>query len=291
MGKAACPYCNSREVGQVRELTSSCVFRCKECGLGFQFPPPSHKEIRKYYTESVYPEVWGKHRGPFREMKKLTYKWVFRHLPKGEEKELLDIGTGYGFFLVEAKRHGYKPIGIEPSVQLAEIAQEESGAEVINEFFEDIEFNPHTFDVVSLLDTLEHTESPWTVLRKAASLVKPGGYLVMTTPDYGSFSARILGKFWFHLKDEHYFYFLGKFLERSLVSEGFRIVKLIPQKRPLTLAYLENHFRIYSIPILSPILYRLVSLLPVRLKNKVLSIYDGNLFLIAQKDSLSPRAY
>lgn len=38
-------------------------------------------------------------------------------------------------------------------------------------------------DRVLLVETLEHVEAPWTLLRISARLVKPGGVLVVTTPN------------------------------------------------------------------------------------------------------------
>lgn len=285
MSETKCYYCKSSKVNRVRKLSKNWVYRCSRCGLGFQNPLPSEKEIRNYYLSSIYPEVWGKHTESFGKMKKATYKWIFSHLPWGGGEKLLDIGTGYGFCLSEAGKKNYEATGVEPSEKLAKIAEKTGNTKVVRGFFEDSKFPPDSFKVVSIFDTLEHVRKPFEFLKKAINLVKPKGYLVISTPDYGSLSSRFLERFWFHLKDEHYFYFSGEFLGKFFENEGFRIIEAVPQKRPLSLAYLENHFRIYPIPIFSPILHKLILWLPRKIKSKIFSIYDGNLFLIAQKSS------
>lgn len=283
MKRPKCYYCHSNEVKKLRRLSENWVYKCTECGLGFQHPLPSKERIRKYYQESVYPSVWGEHSGSFGKMKKITYKWIFSHLPKGGGKKLIDIGTGYGFCLAEAKKRGYKALGIEPSTQLAKIAKKESGVKVINKFIEDAKLRNDFYDVVCIFDTIEHLENPLLSFQQVVNLVRKKGYIVITTPDFESWSAKVLEKYWFHLKDEHYYYFSCKQLSRFLRKNGFRIVKCIPQKRPLTLAYLENHLQTYPIPFFSFFLHKVVSIFPQTIKDRVFTFYDGNLLLIARK--------
>jgi SAM-dependent methyltransferase len=47
------------------------------------------------------------------------------------------------------------------------------------------------FDRVLLIETIEHLEAPWTVLRIAADLVQPGGRLVVSTPNIATLRHRI----------------------------------------------------------------------------------------------------
>ncbi|QQG43504.1 MAG: class I SAM-dependent methyltransferase [Candidatus Daviesbacteria bacterium] len=216
-------------------------------------------------------------------MKKITYQWIFKHLGKGRGEKLLDIGTGYGFALLEAKRKGYQPVGIEPSPELSKIASKAHGVKVINDFFENVKFPIESFHLVSMFDSIEHMLNPQASLKKAAALVKPGGFLVITTPDINSLSAKLFYKYWFHLKNEHYYYFNKEILKNLLLKNGFTVKISMGQKRPLTLKYIENHFRIYPIPFLSITFRHLLSLVPTKIKNKIFTIYDGNLFMVAQK--------
>lgn len=282
-----CPNCSSKKVNKLRRLTFNYVYQCTSCSLGFQYPQPTKEQIKKYYQQSVYPQVWGNHQGSFGQMKRITYRWIFDHLEKGGGRKLLDVGTGYGFCLLEAQKRGYQPVGIEPSPQLSKISHR-AGIKIINDFFENIHLNKKSFFVVSQFDTIEHILNPWQMLKKAVTLIAPGGFLVITTPDITSFSARLMGKLWFHLKDEHYYYFSPDILAKLLEKEGLTVSKCLPQKRPLTLAYIENHLRIYPIPLLSAIFKRLISWLPTSLKNQVFTVFDGNLLMIAQKKITAP---
>lgn len=283
-----CPNCDGKKVNKLRKLSSNFVYRCSSCILGFQYPLPKKDQIKNYYEQSIYPEVWGKASGSFGQMKRITYHWIFDHLEKGKGRKLLDVGTGYGFCLLEASRRGYQPIGIEPSSQLSTISQRRTGVKIINDFFENVHLDKRSFFIVSLFDTIEHILNPWQMLKKAVSLITPGGYLVITTPDITSFSAKLMDQLWFHFKDEHYYYFSPDILTKLLGKEGFTVTKCIPQKRPLTLAYIENHLRIYPLPLLSAILKRIISWLPAALKNQVFTVYDGNLLMIAQKKITAP---
>ena len=53
-------------------------------------------------------------------------------------------------------------------------------------------FHGRTFDVVVALEVIEHLESPLGFLREAAALTRPGGYVVLTTPNVDNFPSRVL---------------------------------------------------------------------------------------------------
>jgi len=52
-----------------------------------------------------------------------------------------------------------------------------------------------TFDYVSILEGIEHTENPYNAVREAARVLKGGGTLILTTPNYLSIGRRV--KFFF----------------------------------------------------------------------------------------------
>jgi len=48
------------------------------------------------------------------------------------------------------------------------------------------------FDAACCLEVIEHVENPWNLLREIHSILKPGGVLILSTPNITSFLSRIL---------------------------------------------------------------------------------------------------
>lgn len=96
--------------------------------------------------------------------------------------EVLELGGGYGGDTCrdEVLLHGFNyrctDMAVEPGARVDFIANFEtgSGIETIAE--------AGPFDTVLVLNVLEHAFQPIAVLQNAARLLKPGGYLVTTTP-------------------------------------------------------------------------------------------------------------
>lgn len=93
---------------------------------------------------------------------------------------LLDFGAGMGTLATALRKHGRKPVCVEPDPQLNQILQDnghevfESLAEVPSEIFEFI----YSFNV------LEHIEDDGQALREIWEVLKPGGILLLYVPAF-----------------------------------------------------------------------------------------------------------
>ncbi len=106
---------------------------------------------------------------------------------RGESLHILDFGCGSGHFLTQAARCGAQVYGIDASPDRRKWA-ERAGA-IIEPKLDDL---PQTLkggmDAVTLFEVLEHLDQPRDVLLSVAEWVKPGGLLVLETPDAGHVS-------------------------------------------------------------------------------------------------------
>jgi SAM-dependent methyltransferase len=138
---------------------------------------------------------------------------VRRYVPSGGR--LLEIGCAYGYFLELIAQNYPNSIGLDVSEAAVAHARRQGLDARHGDLLETA--LPGSFDAVCLWDTLEHLPRPAETIRRAASLLKPGGYLFLSTGDFGSLLARVQGLRWRQIHPPtHLFYFTRPAL-RALV--------------------------------------------------------------------------
>ena len=58
------------------------------------------------------------------------------------------------------------------------------------------------YDAVFLLELIEHTEAPFAIMRQYAEVLKPGGYMIISTPNIES----AISRSWFALSGRHWYF-------------------------------------------------------------------------------------
>jgi SAM-dependent methyltransferase len=117
-------------------------------------------------------------------------------LPGSGKGRLLDVGCGSGRFLADMKALGWDAAGVEFDPKAAEVARTHYGLDVRPGSVHDAGFEPESFDAVTLSHVIEHLPDPVETLARCRQLLKPGGRLVMVTPNPGSLCRRIFGRDW-----------------------------------------------------------------------------------------------
>ena len=136
--------------------------------------------------------------------------------------KLLEIGCARGDFLRVA-RESFDASGVEPNPELAD-----SASQVAPVYRDVIERTPWSgFDVVASFHVIEHVDSPRSFVRAAAERLKPGGLLVIETPNINSLPFKLLRSRWRQFIPEHYFFFSPNTMSRLLSEHGLRIESII----------------------------------------------------------------
>ncbi len=129
----------------------------------------------------------------------LAYEAISRHT--SVNSRVLDVGAGPGAFSKRLRDNGYTnveavevntPVFKLPDVKLYACNLDKDWAEEI----------PGEVDAIVTIEVFEHMENPWHFARQCAAAVRPGGVIVMTTPNIQSSRSRIE----FLLKAEHRFF-------------------------------------------------------------------------------------
>lgn len=107
----------------------------------------------------------------------------------------LDLGCGAGTLLQAAVDGGWQAIGTEVAPAAVQAARA-AGLDVRLGETGDLDLRSAGFDVVSMVEVIEHVHDPHALLGEAARMVRPGGALYLTTPHGRGISARLLRTRW-----------------------------------------------------------------------------------------------
>lgn len=146
---------------------------CKRCGLVYVSPRMSKAELDRFYAED-YRKIYGG--ACSLESEKRHAGTAFRLIRHLLPAECLDIGCSTGQLI---RMTG--GCGIEPNAEYCEVAQK-AGLNVANTTIED--YDPGIrFDVITMLNALEHVASPSTVLTKIHDLLNDDGHVLISVPN------------------------------------------------------------------------------------------------------------
>jgi len=173
---AACTLCANGDIECIDEDRS--IGRCRACGFVLDLERPTPAEIERYYSDLQRYDTWLAKEVERNALWKRRLQVVLRYCRGGA---LLDVGAGIGQFLHFARQH-FEVAGTEVSASAIEIAREKYGLVLQKGSVEEMHFGS-AFDVVTLYHVLEHVPDPSATIRRCASLLKPGGILVVAVPN------------------------------------------------------------------------------------------------------------
>ena len=138
---------------------------------------PSEKELISHYTD--YPRTTEV--SDF--TKKRYHEILDRMEPFRESNRLIDVGCGNGLFLLEAKKRGWNVFGTEFSDDAVEFCSS-NGIEMTQGPLSIEAFESESFDVVTSFEVIEHINNPREESASFYSLLRRGGLLYVTTPNF-----------------------------------------------------------------------------------------------------------
>jgi SAM-dependent methyltransferase len=194
------------------------MLSCGRCACRFAGRLADPKELEElyggYYAEAdpVLPEFLR------RRMAEIAAGFA----PYRKTGKLLDVGYGAGALLTAAQEAGWECWGTELSPVVIE-AGTRRGWTVYQGDLLEAGLPDGAFDVVCMVELLEHLEDPTTYIRKCRELLRPGGLLYATTPNGLSLNSRVLGLDWSVCHPpEHMQLFTAGAMARAVKAAGFR---------------------------------------------------------------------
>lgn len=250
---AKCCVCDSNDaalVGNGEDYeyhTSSDIFsavKCNSCDLVYLNPRPSVSEFEKIYPSNYHAFDFSKKKYGFvfkvrSRLEAMRSLKRCRHLP--DDARILDVGCGDGFHLELLREYGKKSWTLE-GIDLdkrAVQAATESGLTVHLGSVETMNLAAESYDLVFMIQTIEHVERPGEVLRAIHRLLRKGGQLVIVTDntdsiDFGFFKRHYWGGYHF---PRHWNLFNPKSLRKLAEKTGFEVEDLSTIVSPVNWVY------------------------------------------------------
>ncbi len=233
-----CKICgsSSRDVisAKVRDSNEHSVYNCKECAHVQLFPLPEWSENKNFYSQNKQAN-WVR---PVIDVEKMRNSLKTDTIRRADfieklftkDQKILELGTGYGFFMEEMLKRGWNIEGSEIGASRREIAENITGKSLF-EFDVCVEDDIilqflNTFDVVVAFQVFEHVLGPVEFLKGIKKLLKPEGKVIIEIPNRDDHMVELSpGYRNFYFQKAHVSYFNSSDLEKLLAKSGFNAVE------------------------------------------------------------------
>jgi 2-polyprenyl-3-methyl-5-hydroxy-6-metoxy-1,4-benzoquinol methylase len=214
-----CLICSSTTFMQVALFSTHGLVKCSSCSFVFSKWIPDNDELIKHY--GTYTRTDG--------ISEITIK-RYKELAHAFEKyrntgNWIDVGCGNGHLLSTVAKSGWKVYGTEftdTAVQICNskgISMQEGKLNLDN-------YKAGSFDIVSSIEVIEHINNLHEEIDNFRTLLRKGGLLYITTPNYNSISRHLLKSQWSIVEyPEHLCYFTPSSLHQLLTMHGFKRLK------------------------------------------------------------------
>lgn len=199
-----------------------------DCGLVWLDPLPLKEDIGKaydnYYTHDTKPVrsrlMYVIVRAVYRSFNFFPRRVSGLQHEKSENEsmylgqmspgKLLDVGCGDGAFLNKMLGKGWMVEGVDIDSEAAAYAKRKFGINVRIGELKDAGFKDAEFDAVTLRHVIEHVYDPIDLLAEIKRILKPGGALIVATPNIESFGAKEFGANWMALDPPRHLYIFSR---------------------------------------------------------------------------------
>jgi len=197
------------------------IFGCRSCGLLSLCELPSQGHLSDYYEriwKSPIENAEGKG-GTDRRLAQLFADCLARtlNLENFRGLRLMEFGAGRGHMMAALNDAGAEIYGVDlySSAELKCL-----GLKAFRDFA-DLPVGI-SFDGIVCMEVIEHLSEPWVIFERLKNLLRPGGWILITTPNAKGLNAWLTRSNWREFKNPgHLFFFTPKSLDKFLRRCGY----------------------------------------------------------------------
>lgn len=233
-----CPACGQGRAVTVFRTERKTYQRCLDCGLvrmAYFLPRQDHYDDKAYFFEEYKAQYGRTYIDDIPNIRLAGSRRleIIESLLGGkpESGSILDVGCAYGAFVAEAQSRGWSPVGSDLAPDAVAYVGKTFG---VPAFVSDFSIPagdglyPRNLDCLSMWYVIEHFDELGRILRRAASLVRPGGVFAFSTPSCAGISARHRPvDFWDRSPDDHFTVWDPRSVRGILKLFGFTVQRIV----------------------------------------------------------------
>ena len=219
-----CENCAARRLERFEVPGVATMLRCPRCGL-YQHGRLAGPEAYRLSYHNCYAD----HRRRKLRTASIRLNRIAACLPRANPSasppRLLDIGCSLGFTVEAAADRGWGAQGVDISAEAVDFCRQRQLDCRLTASLE-LPFDDESFDVLTAWHVIEHVADVAQTLAEWRRVLRPGGLLVLETPDASCLTVRLLGagyrRFW---KREHVYVFNPANLTAFARSAGLEVLR------------------------------------------------------------------
>ena len=224
------------------------LMKCKDCDLLYSVDIINKEKFYDMYSEASFD---SKNEANFASKTYIKYfNKAYRNTNIGwggvNINLAMDIGTGEGSFLKELLNYGVKNvIGVEPSKEAINQADETVKKYILEGFFNAENFDNKKFDLITCFQAIEHIENPLNLFNDIYKLLNKNGALFIVCHSYNSFVNKVLGMKSPIYDIEHLQIFSKKSVKKIFELSGFKNIEVFSIYNNYPISY---WFKLFPFP-------------------------------------------
>lgn len=227
-----CPACGGAAHHKVWEYQHLDYHRCGECEMFFICPAPTEEmhldwvrnsEALRFWREEMGDDIHSRRRKMYQERARFVISTAQRDGVNANS--VLEIGAGNGELMRELIADPDSPFETLVALEPQPITMELPGVEIVKSGFDGIPSSLHC-DITLAFEVLEHILVPDSFLNAIKSVMRPGGLLILTTPNERSLELRSLMEASSNISFDHVRLYNPTALSRLLERCGFEVIEI-----------------------------------------------------------------